>query len=327
MLRATLHEQEIRRIVGAPGEGERVVDGISPIGATEDRALYFINKEVTAELCDTFAAREGCIVVVLTGSSLSGTLNNCVVLEAEDPRLELAKVLKFILEEQRVTSFVSERKIAPSAVLSPQAIVDGVVEFAEGVLIEPFCYVGPDVKIGRGSIIRSGARIHSRVTLGENSIIGSNSVIGHQGYGFVRNNAGNKMRIPHLGGVVIGSNVEVGALTTVQSGTIEPTIIEDFAKIDDHVQVGHNVRLGRGVSLTTGVVIAGHAQVEEEAWLGINSSIREGRRIGAHTLVGMDASIQQDLADDSVARAPRPDVRMRDDNDPTSIGFIKRNHK
>jgi UDP-3-O-[3-hydroxymyristoyl] glucosamine N-acyltransferase len=127
-----------------------------------------------------------------------------------------------------------------------------------------------------------------------------------------------------LGGVVIGSKVEVGAVTTVESGTIEPTIIEDFAKIGDHVQVGHNAHIGPSTSLTGSVVIAGHAVIEEEAWLGINSSIREGRRVGAHALVGMDASIQQDLEDNSVTRAPRPDVRMRTDDDPNSIGFAKR---
>jgi UDP-3-O-[3-hydroxymyristoyl] glucosamine N-acyltransferase len=105
---------------------------------------------------------------------------------------------------------------------------------------------------------------------------------------------------------------------------MSPTIIEDYAKIDDNVEVGHNAHIGRNVSVTGGVVVGGSAVIETEAWIGINSSIRNGRRVGSRTLVGMDASVQHDLAENSVARAPRPDIKMRrddDDDDGTTIGF------
>ena len=126
----------------------------------------------------------------------------------------------------------------------------------------------------------------------------------------MRDEAGNKTRIPHLGGVVIGSHVEIGALSVVQYGTISPTVIEDYVKIDDNVEVAHNVRIARGTSVTGGVVIGGSAVIHADAWIGINSSIRDGRRVGSRALVGMDASIQDDVPDNAVARAPRPHVRM-----------------
>ncbi|HEY3024561.1 MAG TPA: hypothetical protein VGJ55_00250 [Pyrinomonadaceae bacterium] len=324
MLRASLHEQEIRRIIGVQGKGERVVDGVSAIGGVKDRSLYFINQKLATEVRESFVASEGCIVVALPGSSLTGGLGDCLVLEVDDPRAALAKVLGFIRDEHRVLPFVAKRSIAPGATISPLAVVDGGVEVAEGVVIEPFCMVGPDVKIGRESILRSGVRVYPRVVMGEHVVVGSNTVIGHQGYGFVRDEVGNKTRIPHLGGVVIGSNVEIGAMVSVPGGTILPTVIEDHAKIDDHVHVGHNVRVAKGASLTAGVVIAGHAFIDEEAWVGINSSIREGRRVGSYALVGMDVSIQQDLADNAIARAPRPDVKTRPNDDHTAIGFTER---
>lgn len=323
MLRVTLNEQEIRRIINVPGEGGRVVNGIAPPDAHEDRSLYFINKQVTAEIRHAFRAREGCIVVVLTGSSMKDSLGSCIVLEADDPRTELARVLRFVRDEHRVSPLVINRSIAATANISPLAVVDGAVEIADGVVIEPFCVVGPEVKIARGSVLRSGARVHPRVAIGENSVIGSNTVVGHEGYGFVRDEVGNKFRIPHLGGVVIGSNVEIGALVSLPGGTIMPTVIEDHAKIDDHVHVAHNVRVGKSASVIAGVVIGGHAVIDEEAWVGMNSSIRPGRRVGSHALVGMDASIQQDLAGDSIARGPRPDVQIRKDDDYTAIGFTE----
>jgi UDP-3-O-[3-hydroxymyristoyl] glucosamine N-acyltransferase len=119
-------------------------------------------------------------------------------------------------------------------------------------------------------------------------------------------------------------NSELGALVTVPGGTIAPTIVEDYAKIDDHVHVAHNVRIERSVSVTAGAVIAGHAVVETEAWIGINSSIRDGRRVGSHALVGMDASVQHDLLDAAVARAPRPTIGARPDDDRSGIGFTGR---
>jgi UDP-3-O-[3-hydroxymyristoyl] glucosamine N-acyltransferase LpxD len=323
MLRAPLNEQEIRRIINVPGEGERVVDGISPPGADEDRSLYFVNRDVTTEIRDSFIAREGCIVVVLTGSSVNDCLGSCLVLEADDPRAALARVLGLVRDEHRIAPLITNRSIASTANISPLAVVDGMVEIADEVVIEPFCMVGPEVKIGRGSIIRSGARVHPRVVIGENSVIGSNTIIGQQGFGFVRDDFGNKVRMPHLAGVVIGSNVEIGGLVSMPSGTIVPTIIEDNVKIDELVHVAHNARIARGVSLIAGVVIGGHAVIDEEAWVGMNSSIREGRHVGSHTLVGMDASIQQDVADNSVVRAPRPDVQLRKDDDRTAIGFTK----
>lgn len=324
MLRATLDEREIRQVLGLPGEGARVVEGVAPLDAGEDRCLYFIKKGVAGPALDSLAERRGCIVIAPRDSGLAGALGDCFVLEAADPRAAIAKVLGFIRAEGRQRPLVAERAISSSAVISSLSVVEGPVEIGDGVVIEPFCMIGPDVRIGRGTILRSGARLFPRVVIGEESAVGANTVVGHEGYGFVRDERGNKVRIPHLGGVVIGSHVEVGALTSVQGGTITPTVIEDYAKVGDHIFVGHNVRIARGASVTAGVVLAGRAVIGAEAWVGINSSVRDGRRVGAHALVGMDVSVQEDLSDSMVARAPRPDVRPRPDDDHTAIGFQER---
>lgn len=321
VLRATLSEAEIRRVIGLPGEGSLVVDGLAPLTAAADRCLYFINKPITGSMRESFATLRDCIVIVRRGCFESGDFGKCLVLEVPNPRLAIANVLQFIMDHGRHQAWVSERRVDPSSVISPLAVVQDRVEIGPGAVIEPFSVVDDDVSIGRGSVIRSGARVHSRVVIGEESIVGVNSVIGHQGFGFVRDECGNKKRIPHLGGVVIGSHVEIGALTTVPSGTVGPTIIEDGAKIDDHVHVGHNVCVERNASVTAAVVIGGSATIAEEAWVGVNSSIRNGRRVGSHSLVGMDSSVQQDLADNAVARSPRPDVSTRSADDSDSIGF------
>ena len=325
MLRATLHEQEIRQVIGVPGEGDLVVDGVAPLDAPEDRCLCFASSELPVSARESLALRSGCIVIVPDGAVPTGELGSCRVLEATRPRAAIAKVLGLIRTLDRQPPWVDARDISPDAAISPLAVVEGRVRIGEGVEIGPFCTVGEDAAIGRGSVLRAGVRIHSRVSIGEESIVGANAVIGTDGYGFVRDEAGNKTRMPHLAGVVIGSHVEIGALSFVQGGTITPTTIEDHAKIDDGVLIGHGARIGRGASLTGGTVLGGSSVVGEEAWLGINSSVRDGRRIGSRALVGMDASVQQDVPDDAIARAPRPDVGTRPaDDDPSAIGFAKR---
>jgi UDP-3-O-[3-hydroxymyristoyl] glucosamine N-acyltransferase len=321
MLRATLHENEIRRAIGVPGEGLRVVDGIAPISVAADRCLYFINRNIPQHVPQAFATRHGCIVIALTGSSLATELGDCAFLEVANPRLAIARVLQFVKTEGRQSSWLTARNIAPDAIISPMSLVEGNVEIGAGVTIEPFCTVGPDVKIGAGSVIRAGARIYPRVIIGANSVIGANAVIGSEGYGFVRDEEGNKIRIPHLGGILIGSQVEIGALSVVQYGTISPTVIEDYVKIDDNVEIAHNVRVERSASITGGVVIGGSATVESETWIGMNSTVRNGRTIGAHTLIGMDVSVQRDLPEKVVARARPPIVTTLTDDDLASIGF------
>ena len=320
VLQATLSETEIRRAIGLPGDGALVVEGLATLTAPADRCLYFVNKPMTDTIRESLAARRDCMVIVRK-DAVTGDLGTCVVLEVPDPRLAIANILRFIVDQQRHQPWISERKIDPGSIISPLAVVADRVEIGANAVIEPFCVIENDISIGRGAVVRSGARIHSRVVIGEESLIGVNSVIGHQGFGFVRDEDGGKRRIPHLGGVVIGSHVEIGNLTTVPSGTIGPTIIEDGAKVDDHVHVGHNVRIARSASVTAAVIIAGSVTIDEEAWVGINSSIRDGLRIGVRSLVGMDSSVQEDVPDNSVARAPRPDVKTRSDDDGASIGF------
>jgi len=265
---------------------------------------------------------------VQIGSSLVNSLRGCRVLEVAQPRTAIAKILAFIRAEYRQLPWVAERRIAPGATISPLAVLEGDVDIGDAALVEPFCTIGPDVVLGEGSIERAGARILPHVRIGQKCVIGPNAVIGSEGYGFVRDEADNKLRIPHLGGVIIGFHVEIGAVSVIQGGTISPTTIEDYAKIDDHVQIGHNARIGQNVSLIGGVAIGGSAVIEDEAWIGINASIRNARRVGMRALVGMDASVQTDLPDNAVVRAPRPEITPRacDEIDKTSIGFTERSH-
>jgi UDP-3-O-[3-hydroxymyristoyl] glucosamine N-acyltransferase LpxD len=322
VIRATLHLHEIRKLLAITGEGDCRLDGIAPLDELHDHCLYFSSRGMTGDLRESLAQRHGCVVLVPEDSAQGEQLGSSRVLSVADPRAAMARILGFVRDSGRQAAWLQSRMIAPSAVVSPMAMVEGNVHLGEEVVIEPFCTIRSGVAIGKATVVHSGARIFAGVRIGEHSVIGANAVIGSEGYGFVRDEQGNKLRIPHLGGVSIGSRVEIGALSVVQSGTLAPTVIADHVKIDDNVEVGHNAHVKRGASITGGVVLGGSSVIGEEAWLGINASVRNGHSVGARALVGMDASIQECLPDDAVARAPRPTVgNRRADSDKNLIGF------
>jgi UDP-3-O-[3-hydroxymyristoyl] glucosamine N-acyltransferase LpxD len=324
VIQARITENEIRQLLRLPGAGGRELQAIGTLDEAFDGCLYFINVEVTDAIRERLSRRRGCIVIAREGAARSGEWGDCVVIESHDPRVAIARVLGLVRAEGRQPPLVAERRISPGAMVSPLAVVEGNVEIEDDVLVEPFCVIGPDVRIGRGTIVRSGVRIFARVEIGEESIIGANTVMGHDGYGFVRNEEGNKEHIPHLGGVKIGSHVEISALTIVQAGVIIPTTVEDHAKVGELNMVAHNCRIGRGASVTAGVMMGGRSVIGAEAWVGLNTTIRDGGRVGERALVGMDVSVQEDIPDGAVARAPRPDVRSRTEIDPAAIGFQRR---
>src|SRR5262249_7036508 len=151
---------------------------------------------------ESLASLGGIIVIAPLGTTAAGALGSGRILEAADPRAAMARVLALIRASNRLPPWVEARRISPGAVISPLAVVDGDVEIGEGAVTEPFCTVGPEARIGPRSVLRAGARILPRVSIGADSVIGANTVIGSEGYGFVRDEAGNKTRIPHLAGVV-----------------------------------------------------------------------------------------------------------------------------
>jgi UDP-3-O-[3-hydroxymyristoyl] glucosamine N-acyltransferase LpxD len=311
VLRATLHEQEVRDAVGAPGPGDLAFDGLAPLGSEADRCVYWCERRPPERHLQRLADREGCAVLVPRGADFAGALGSCRPLEVEDPRAALAAVLRFAAAQDRVVPWVGEPSVAAGARISPLAFVGDRVRIDDDVEIGPLCSVGPDAQIGRGTILAPGARVLSRVTIGEHCRIDANAVLGAEGFGYLRDHSGRKTRLPQLGGVVVGSHVEIGSNSVLESGAIAPTTVEDHVKIGHLNLIGHACRVRADTSVAAHVTVGGSADVGPDAWIGIGAQIRDGVRVGARALIGMNASVQSDVPDDAVARAPRPEVDER----------------
>lgn len=163
----------------------------------------------------------------------------------------------------------------------------------------PYTYIDKNSKIGENTDVAPGVIIYAGVTIGKNCIIHAGTVIGADGFGYEQDpKTGEWFKIAHLGGVIIGDNVEIGANTCIDRGTLGDTIIEDGVKIDNLVHIAHNVHMKKNSVVIAQSMIAGSCIIEKGAWIAPCSAIREGRTIGKNALVGLGSVVVKNVEDD-----------------------------
>jgi UDP-3-O-[3-hydroxymyristoyl] glucosamine N-acyltransferase len=163
--------------------------------------------------------------------------------------------------------------IEAGAVVHPTAEVGPGCHVAEGAVIGERVVLGSGCAIGAGSRIGDDSRLYPRVTvyhdceIGRRAIVHSGAVIGADGFGMAPEQ-GRWRKIPQLGRVVIGDDVEVGANTTIDRGALDDTLIEEGVKLDNQIQIGHNVRVGAHSALAGCVGVAGSARIGRRCTIG-----------------------------------------------------------
>ena len=241
------------------------------------------------------------------------------------PRLALSQITQH---------FASSQTGKPS--IHPTAVIADSAQIGDAVSIGPFCVIGerasigagaslaehvsigPDATLGCDSQIASGVRISDNTAIGDRAIIHANAVIGADGFSFVTPEPGsveeaetNTMsvvlaehtaleRIYSLGSVIVGSDVEIGAATTIDKGTLTDTVIGDGTKIDNQVQIGHNVTIGRNCMLCAQVGIAGSAQIGDGVVFGGKSGVADQVKIGSNVLIAAASAVGSDVASHSI---------------------------
>lgn len=164
------------------------------------------------------------------------------------------------------------------------AVIGAGARIADGVWIGPHAVVGDGVSVGRDSVLYAHSTLYSGTEIGERVIVQSGARVGSDGFGYVFRD-GEHARIPHVGRCLIGDDVDIGANTTIDRGSIDDTVVGAGTKIDNLVQVGHNVKIGRLCLLMAQVGIAGSAQVEDGVILAGQAGI------GGHLTIGAGARI------------------------------------
>ena len=151
--------------------------------------------------------------------------------------------------------------------IAPNVVVEANASISKGSVIGPNCYIGEGVVIGKNCHLQSNVSLYYRVRLGDSVIIQSGSVIGADGFGFAFDGE-KQIKIHQLGSVLLSDNVEIGACTTIDRGTIEDTIIGKGVKIDNQVQIGHNCIIGDHSVICGCVGIAGSVSIGKHCIMG-----------------------------------------------------------
>lgn len=168
-------------------------------------------------------------------------------------------------------------------------------------LISSTAYIhSEDVEIGEGTKIYSNVSIYKGVKIGKNCTVHAGTVIGADGFGYEQDVDGAWFKIAHLGGVIIGDNVEIGANSCIDRGTLGDTIIESGVKIDNLVHIAHNVLIKKNAMIIANSMIAGSVVIGEGAWIAPSSSIREGKKIGTKALVGLGSVVVKDVESEKI---------------------------
>lgn len=247
---------------------DHAIAGVGTLADAGPEQLAFLaNPRYRAQLAETRAG-----VVVLREADVEGR-QGCALI-ARDPYVAYAKIAA--LFEPKPT-FVAG--VHPTAFVDPTALVD------------PAASIGPHVSIGAGSVVAAGARVGpgcvigdacvigedcalvaratlvTRVRLGKRVLLHPGVVLGADGFGIAMD-AGHWIKVPQLGGVVIGDDCEIGANTTIDRGALDDTILENDVRLDNQIQIGHNVHIGAHTAMAGCSAVAGSARIGRHCLIG-----------------------------------------------------------
>ena len=229
---------------------------------------------------------------------------SATLIKVDDAYQSVAQLFTLVNNlKPRKTGISAKADIAQSASIGKDIFVGAFVSIGENckignnVTIHPNTQIGDNVSVGDGSIIYSNVSIYRDCVVGKNNIIHSGAVIGADGFGFAPDEEGHYHKIPQIGNVVLGDDVEIGANTTIDRATMGATHISDGVKIDNLVQVAHNVDVGEYTAIAAQTGIAGSTKVGRRCifggQVGITGhiSIADGTILGAQT--GVSGNINE----------------------------------
>jgi UDP-3-O-[3-hydroxymyristoyl] glucosamine N-acyltransferase len=229
------------------------------------------------------------------------------VLRAAQPFREFVKIARELYSHAlRPQSWFGNAGIAASAIIDPSA------QLEDGVIVDPLAVIGPNVEIGTGTVIGAGAVIAANVRIGREcnvgaktsiqfALIGNNVLIhpgcsiGQDGYGFVFFGPDGHLKVPQTGRVLIQNDVEIGAGTTIDRGSLRDTVIGEGTKIDNQVQIGHNVSIGRHCLLAAQIGLAGSLTIGDNVALGAKVGINNHLHIGDGAQVTAMSAVKDDI--------------------------------
>ena len=313
--------EEISEIIG--GMLTKLEDGIKirrigpPKLADENTLALAMNEEEIENLSQTKAR------VALVPLGVSSELISTI--ESERPRLAMMKLLHLFYMPPEVTSGIHETavvhptaKIGKNVSIGANVYISRNVSVGDNTKILPNTYIGRSVQIGENCLFHSGCNIGDNAIIGNRVILQQSVSIAADGFSFVTENPNNIeqaraegeikeqntaqkiYKIPSVGSVVIEDDVEIGANSCVDRGTIENTVIGAQTKIDNLVQIGHNCKIGRACMIVSQVGIAGSCVIGDRVVIAGQAGLADHLNIGADSIIMAQAGVTRSFPEKSI---------------------------
>jgi UDP-3-O-[3-hydroxymyristoyl] glucosamine N-acyltransferase len=268
MTTVTLGELAQRFGLKPVGDPSLTIDGVCGLLPGRAGGIAFLSD---AKLRERLA--ETAATVVIVRESDVARLRGAGLIAA-DPYLAYARIAR-LFDPDRAFSpgrhdsaqIADDARVGAGCWIGPQAVIESGAELGEGVFVGPGVVIGRDARIGEGSRLLAKVYIGPRVHLGARCQVQPGAVVGGRGFGNARGPDGWE-EVPQLGSVRIGDDVEIGANTCIDRGTIDDTVIEDGVRLDNLIQIAHNCHIGAHTAIAACTGIAGSTRIGRRCMIG-----------------------------------------------------------
>lgn len=263
--------------VHGPVEGV-YIDNLAEVERVNETTLDWIkpSKPNKQEIADNSKAR------VLLVDAVVQPIDGKTLIVVKNPKVALAEIGNHFFVEKVMSG------IHPTVIIHPEAMIGNN------------CHIGPYTVIGKAIIgdncdIDAHVRIYDDVVMGHDCVIKAGAVLGGAGFGYERDEEGNKFRFPQIGQLILGNHVDVGSNTTIDRGSLSDTTIGSFTKISSNCLIAHNNRIGCNVTIAGCAMLSGSNNIENNVWIAPNVSVKGWVHIGEGAVVGMAAVVVKDI--------------------------------
>ncbi|ODS31049.1 MAG: UDP-3-O-(3-hydroxymyristoyl) glucosamine N-acyltransferase [Candidatus Scalindua rubra] len=294
--------KQINKIIGGKVQGNDnlLITGVSSIENANKGDISFIKNERFVN--KVFETKASAVVVHRPIKETDKTL-----IIVDNPFLAFIKLLKVVSDQKQL----QPRIIHPSAVIAKNTslgkdisvganvVIDEKTQIGNNITILPNVFIGKNCKIGDNSTIYPNVTIREEVTIGKHVIIHSGTTVGDDGFGYIQIK-GKHVKIPQVGTIEIGDDVEIGSNVTIARATLDKTIISSGVKIDNHSHIAHNVFIGEDTMLIAYAKIAGGAKVGKNVMIAEDVGITDHAEIGDNCIIGGGSNVYKSLKAGSI---------------------------